>query len=388
MVFWADNTPWREANLWASQKTGVDSATVKSLMTHLLAYAKWLEHTETSWTHFPAEPEKRCLYMYRAFLLKEMRIRSVKPKTASSRMRAITQFYRWAKSRNLILPHSPMWADEQVSIHITNAFGFQRTMLKLSSDLRIPASARTSSYALEDQLLPVSPDVQEGIQSYALAHGTIELCHFLSLGFRTGMRLGTIADLKVQTLYKATQDPHMPGFMRLQIGPGAKPPVATKFGADGTIPIHRRDLDALIEYATCTRRLKRAIHASHMHRDLVFLTRFGKPYAGSSGGSEYRALEMEISRLRSRGREAGYAPIIDFKFHRTRATFGTNTARLFLKHLSVADSLALLKDLMLHVDISTTLKYVKFIQQTKVIADLADEYTTSYLKLSSEKHES
>jgi len=71
----------------------------------------------------------------------------------------------------------------------------------------------------------------------------------------------------------------------------------------------------------------------------------------------------------------------EFKFHRTRATFGTNTARLFLKHLKVADALALLRDLMLHSDVATTLKYVKFIETGDLISSLADEYTRSYLKL-------
>jgi hypothetical protein len=36
---------------------------------------------------------------------------------------------------------------------------------------------------------------------------------------------------------------------------------------------------------------------------------------------------------------------------------------------------------MLHSDVATTLKYVKFIETGDLISSLADEYTRSYLKL-------
>ncbi len=380
-LFWQDNTPWREVNLWISQKKGVDGATLKSLMTHLLAYAKWLEQTNTDWWDFPVDRAKRCLVLYRAFLLREIGIQSIKPRTAAARMRAIVQFYRWAHTHRVISPEWPMWEDRHIGVRVSTNFGFERTILKLSTDLRIRAGSTASSIALEDNLVPFSVDDQVAIQAYARRYGTEELQLFFSLGFRTGLRLGTISDLKVQTLYRATPDPNMTGFMRISIGPRAQPPVATKNGVNGTIPLHQNDLDALIEHATSTGRLKRAERAAPHHRDLLFLTRSGQPYAGKAGVTEYRAMEMEISRLRSRARRALFAPMYDFKFHRTRATFGTNTARLLLGHLSVADALGLLRDLMLHSDIATTLKYVKFIQTGDLISSLADEYTRSYLKL-------
>lgn len=93
-IFWRDNTPWREVNLWIAQKNNVDGATLKSLITHLLAYAKWLEETDTSWWHFPAEKEKRSLFLYRSFLIREIGAGGINRRTAASRIRAIVQFYR------------------------------------------------------------------------------------------------------------------------------------------------------------------------------------------------------------------------------------------------------------------------------------------------------
>ncbi|MDY1032447.1 hypothetical protein [Stenotrophomonas sp. CFBP8980] len=194
-------------------------------MTHLLAYAKWLEETDTSWWHFPAEKEKRYLFLYRSFLIREIGAGGINRRTAASRIRAIVQFYRWANTHRLISPEWPMWEDRHIGVRVSTDFGFERTILKLSTDLRIPARPAPCSIALEDNLVPVSADDQESIQAYAQQHGTEELQLFLSLGFRTGLRLGTISDPKIQTLYRATPDPNMTGFMRISVGPRAQPPV-------------------------------------------------------------------------------------------------------------------------------------------------------------------
>jgi signal transduction histidine kinase len=56
-----------------------------------------------------------------------------------------------------------------------------------------------------------------------------------ALAFFTAMRLGSICDLKVQTLEYAVPDPAAPGLYRLAVGPGASPPVHTKFGVTGQV---------------------------------------------------------------------------------------------------------------------------------------------------------
>ncbi|VUM18992.1 hypothetical protein [Stenotrophomonas maltophilia] len=159
-LFWQDNNPWREVNLWISQKKGVDGATLKSLLTHLLAYAKWLEQTNTHWWDFPVDRAKRCLVLYRAFLLREIGTQSIKPRTAAARMRAIVQFYRWVRTHRVISPEWPMWEDRHIGVRVSTNFGFERTILKLSTDLRIRAGSTASSIALEDNLVPFSVDDQ------------------------------------------------------------------------------------------------------------------------------------------------------------------------------------------------------------------------------------
>ncbi|PHM24807.1 hypothetical protein [Xenorhabdus budapestensis] len=51
-IVWENNSTWAEANLWAlDQATSSkrDLKTVRSNMSHLLAYAKWLEAESIDW---------------------------------------------------------------------------------------------------------------------------------------------------------------------------------------------------------------------------------------------------------------------------------------------------------------------------------------------------
>lgn len=63
-IVWEDNSTWAEANLWAlDQATSSkrDLKTVRSNMSHLLVYAKWLEAESIQWWHFPERESERCL---------------------------------------------------------------------------------------------------------------------------------------------------------------------------------------------------------------------------------------------------------------------------------------------------------------------------------------
>ena len=71
----------------------------------------------------------------------------------------------------------------------------------------------------------------------------------------------------------------------------------------------------------------------------------------------------------------------DFHFHRTRATFATSLMRAALKHLEVGDAVAFVREACLHKNESTTLKYVKFIETSKAMAEAADEFTKEFMGL-------
>lgn len=71
-IVWGDNTTWAEANIWSLEQatsSKKDLKTVHSNMSHLLAYAKWLESESITWWHFPERESERCLVRFRGALV-------------------------------------------------------------------------------------------------------------------------------------------------------------------------------------------------------------------------------------------------------------------------------------------------------------------------------
>ena len=378
VIFQRTGETWSEANLWARHLAAHNHAkTVRRSVDHLCAYATWLEEENLTWWHFPPFEKDRCLVRYRG-ALKQARDRGeLAPSTTSHRMAAVIRFYRWASSVKLISPDWPMWIDRIVGIRLENQFGLQHTLSVQSTNLAIPNRKVAGAFLLEDGLMPVSSNEMQQILKLADQFASQELALMLRLGFGTGMRLGSICELKLRTFENAQRCPILgdAGWWRLSIGPSARPPVPTKFGVSGSVLIPFDLLELARDYVHNTRRLKREAQADEENRALLLLTRFGKPYAGQDS----RAVNVEMSRLRRAGIAEGVDVMRDFHFHRSRATFLTQLMRAALSCLPVADAVDFVREVALHKDSSTTLKYVKFVETTKAMGTAANAFTEAFM---------
>ena len=366
-LIWTDGTPWREANLWAQERASgrdVNIQTVQSNFTALHAYSKWLEDTDTNWWEFPTKRADRCLIRYRGALVNARDNGDIAPSTASQRMAYVVQFYRWLHGKGFLSPEVKLWTARTVSIHVTDKVGFDRTILASSTDLAIPNRSAPGE-RLEDGLLPVSAKDRDAILSFVRVNCSEELFLMLTVGFYTGMRLGTLTNLKIQTLERAVPDPASPCLFRLAVGPGAAPPVHTKFGVTGQVWITRAHLDELLAYAYSIRRLQREAKALPDDRNLVFLTRFGNPYS-RSGSDKSSALNVEMHCLRKTGLIQGLAILRDFHFHQTRCTFATELARLAIQAGGAVNAIALVREALLHKDEATSFKYIRFVERISI----------------------
>lgn len=379
-IFWTDSTAWREANLWALERAttrDVSLATVRSNMTALHAYAQYLERTKKNWWDFPAKRAERCLVCYRGALIDARDDGEIAPSTASQRMTAVVRFYRWLYASGLISPDWPMWGERAVGIHLVDPVGFHRTIVVNSTDLAIK-NRKAPGDQLEDGLLPVSAKDRSLILEFAKENASEELFLMLTTGFFTGMRLGTLTDLKIQTLERAVPDPASSDLFRLAVGPGADPPVHTKGGVTGHVYITRTHLDALREYFYGMRRQQREALAVPAHRDLVFLTRSGNPYA-QRGSNKSPAINVEMHALRSLADLRGLKVLRHFRFHHTRATFATDLARLAIAAGGAINALAIVKEFLLHKHEATSMRYIRFVQKTPIKEEAANAFTREFL---------
>lgn len=381
-IFWAECTPWREANLWAVERVTTGEATLKTVVSNmngLLNYAKFLESSGLHWFEFPARKAERCLVLYRGTLIKMRNAGQISPSTASEYMRNCIMFYRWVRHRGLLAPHVPLWREKPYVVKFFDQVGFERTLNGTTTDLSIPNRKRLGQ-TLEDGLLPVSETDRDTILDFAAENATPELYLMLALGFFTGLRLGSICDLKVQTLEHAVPDPSAKGLLRLAVGPGATPPVHTKFGVTGQVWIPEALRDELLEYAMGWRRMERATKTAPENSELLFLTRFGNSY-GRRGTDQSSAVNVEMSDFRKRGVKAGLQVLRRFRFHQSRCTFGTELARLALS--ACADAalvIAIVSDALLHAPNSeaTTFKYIRFVQALPIKQALSHNFMVAF----------
>lgn len=373
-ICWEDGEPWREANLWFRKDVHeFDIDTVRTRARAIYAYAKWLEQTNSKWWGFPIKEEDRCLVRYRGFLIKNRDAGRLAPSLATARMRVVVRFYRWLTSSMLLSPEWPMWRERIVGIRVEDKFGFQRTIDVQSTNLAIPNRGRPGA-RLEGGLTPVSDSARQQILVLANAECSQELALMLNLGFFTGLRLGAILDLKCRNLERAVPAYGNGSLALLAVGPNANPPVHTKFDVSGKVWIPRPLLEELLAYCSSPRRLLREAKANKANADLVFLTRYGDPYARSVDGSS-SAINVEMCRLRKKAADTGLA---HFKFHQTRATFGTAVAEIALA-TGNPNPVEVVRDALLHKDEATSLKYIKFVRDTRTKSALGDEFSRAFM---------
>lgn len=386
-IFWEDGSPWREANLWAMERVTNGEAilkTVSSNLNGLLNYAKFLESRMLQWFEFPSRKADRCLVQYRGALIKARDAGHISPATASEYMRNCISFYRWVKRRGLLSPRLPLWQDKRFLIKYFDQVGFERTLAGTTTDLGIPNRKRIG-ITLEGGLLPVSPSDRDIILDFAKRNASPELYLMLALGFFTGMRLGTICDLRIDTLERAIPDPSAKGLLRISLGPGASPPVHTKFGVTGQVWIPESLCSEVLEYAKDLRRLTREVSAAGENRNLVFLTRFGNHF-GRHNSDQSSAVNVEMSSFRKSGIAAGIKALRKFRFHQSRCTFGTEIARLALENcVDVAIVIATVSNALLHGPNSeaTTFKYIKFVQAAPAKQAIANNFMTAFTGIAS-----
>lgn len=373
-IFWDDGAPWREVNLWLLEmirNRDVKSTTVLNLAEHLHKYANWLEQAAVDWRHFPQSKADRVLVRFRGALVDARDHGVLSPSTTTARMNAVIRFYRYASGRNFISRDAPKWQDKPVVFRYFDAVGFERTMSRITTDISIPNRSRLG-LTLEDGLLPLTEQHMTDMLQFAQKNASEELYLMLLIGCFSGARLGTITTLRASTLIDAKRDPQVPGMWMIPVGPGTG--IATKFDVSGHLMIPDQLMTILTIYATSRHHLDRVIKAAVANKSYLFLTRHNKPY-------RVAAVDRAMVDLRRAGQTAGLKFLQKFKFHQTRATYGTWLMSICLRVASVKASIEFVKRAMHHKSESTTFGYITFIEHTQTKIEIANAFTDAFLGL-------
>ena len=200
----------------------------------------------------------------------------------------------------------------------------------------------------------------------------------LTLGFFTGARIGSIRSLRIENLLNAIPDPTFipepahPENLLLLVAAGPGTGIDTKFDVPGNLRFLSAIHSFILDYAeTNVTRLKRQAKAKKADKSHVFLTKDGKPY--SEGSVNTAIFDLRKALVRD-----GLTQFHDFKFHQSRATCGTELARLHMAN-SDADAIEHVKDWLMHKDARTTWTYIKFLKSTQAARKANIAFTNQFL---------
>jgi integrase len=118
-------------------------------------------------------------------------------------------------------------------------------------------------------------------------------------------------------------------------------------------------LDDLKAYASSTTRLLRETKALPSDKNLLFLARSGRPYT-------VETVDRLVYEMRKRAVAAGLQFMQRFRFHQSRATFGTWLMKLLLDNrVQTSVAIGIVRDAMLHKNEKATLGYINFLENTR-----------------------
>ena len=374
-IYWANGEGWYEANTWALSRLAsneLDAETVKRNMKHIFRLAEFTEEVGIDWRHFPTRIEDQVLRRFRKHLVAAVDSGELESSTASNCMSTSIQFYRFAAIHKLVGPEAPMWEDRKVILPLYDPSGFKRLMVRTTTNLSIPNRKRAGC-TLEDGLLPLSREHMIELLAHAALRESVELSLMLSIGFFTGARLGSIVTLSVSGLQTARPDPRIPKVYLLPVGPGTD--VSTKSSVSGDLMVPEALLTDLRLYATSTKRLLREVKAPPDQKDVLFLTRGGRPYTVGT-------VDKLVEEMRTHTVARGMHFMKRFRFHQSRATFGTWMMEMALEcGATPAAAIGFVRDAMLHKDERATWTYIKFRDNVRAKQEAANEFSKAFASL-------
>jgi integrase len=364
-IFWQNFLPWKEANQYAFSRYYDSNKSLKTVTreaVHIGMYADWLEHNNLDWLHFPRTKRERCLYKFRGFLVDSRDAGLLAASTVSQVMNALIRFYRWVSDEGLIDKNYNLWADNATRLRFFDKEGFERTLVRKTTDLAIHNRKRGHE-APEGGLFPLIIAQVKVLMSYLKSQSNYEFYLLHKTSLLTGCRFETITTLTIDALRNSYRISGMDKCFHIRVGPGTN--VKTKFDVIGSIPFPDFLVDELIAHYESLDSILRRSHCIAEHHKNIFLTNRGNLYTLQSFSTLMKRLRDELAKK-------GHSEFQRFKFHQLRATFASMLMRSALasKGMSKANAIEYVKDTLLQKDTRTAWKYVKFIEQSPVL----DEY--------------
>ena len=410
VIIQGDGNPSDVFNLYLLKKLEqtiqYDFKTFASIANQLVDFQRFLEDEQLDCLKFHKLKQSNAIFKYRARLIEHVNAGLISARSASNRINAVVNFYRFLVTEDLVdhQRYGIPFKDVYKYIAVDNEFGARRKMAIKSHDLAIhvPAKAQNSEAIVDGgELSPLTVE-EQAVVLKALQKSSREYQLMFYLALFTGARLQTICTLRINCLFHRESDSH--GFIRLPVGAGTG--IDTKFQKPMTLLIPNwlaRDLKIYINSEQARQRRQKSNYGDS-DENYVFLTKLGTPFYTSKAEQQELTEQIKASdsfgaRLKLYEGEAvrSYLKVVllpeirlidpqfkSFKFHDLRASFGMNLLESQLQHLpeghSAMTAVEYVQARMGHRNISTTLQYLNYKSRLQWRSKIQHEYESSLMK--------
>ena len=410
VIVQGDGSPSDVFNLYLLKKLEqtiqYDFKTFSSIANQLVDFQRFLEDEQLNCLKFHKVKQSNAIFKYRTRLIEQANAGLISARSASNRINAVVNFYRFLVTEDLIdhQCYGIPFKDVYKYIAVDNEFGARRKMAIKSHDfaIHVPAKAPNSEAIVDGgELSPLSVESQTVILK-ALQKSSREYQLMFYLALFTGARLQTICTLRIKSLIGCELDSH--GFIRLPVGAGTG--IDSKFQKPMTLLIPNwlaQDLKIYINSEQASQRRQKSNYGES-DENYVFLTKLGTPFYTSKVEQQELTEKIKSSdsfgmRLKLYEGEAvrSYLKVVllpeirlidpqfpSFKFHDLRASFGMNLLESQLQHLpdghSAMTAVEYVQARMGHTNISTTLQYLNYKSRLEWRSKIQHEYESSLMK--------
>lgn len=396
-----DHSLWGDGSLYLLSKLESSKqphhSSLYSQAKDLIAFMNFIEEHQIDYLEMPKRKAARPTYRFRFHLQDLIKNCVIKDKTASRRMNAVINFYRWISDEKKFVFKYPPWIESTTLVNFENYFGLPLKHLVKTTDLSVRVSPSNNTYTehLDDggKLRPLLKKEQSSLINALGELENIEMMLMFLLALSTGARLQTICTLRLSHLEISYKDSEKE--VGIVAGPGTL--IDTKLSKRAVLYIPVWMIEKLKIYSQSSRALERRQRNTTYGESLeqyVFLTKGGHPYyMGKNDPSRATVKRMPTGNAITQFIRSKLLPKLNamenwssFHFHDLRATYGMNLVeinqeKLIKGEISYQKLKDFIKERMWHKSSDTTDAYLQFKSDQKFLLDVQEDYERHLLSL-------
>lgn len=390
----ANKSQWEQANRYLlfrlKNDQDINSQTLDSIATDLRDFKRFCDNENIDYLSAP----RRLLrpnWLYRKYLIEQLNLQKLSPKTLKRKLGSVTGFYQWLIDYENIEFKFKLWNSHETFISYKDEYGFTQNKKVIKKDITTIPNANNT--ALDDiyiidggKLSPLEQSDQIKLFKALRSTGNIEMELLFLISLTTGARIQTACTMRLNHFTKIPTEKE--NEIRIKIGFGTN--CDTKYSRQNSLFMPKWLYEKIQIYINSQRAKSRYIKSKHIFDEenlqYVFLSNRGAPFYISKNDS-YRKLYLKpyngdavrkfiSTTLKKELKKNGNT--ISFSFHDLRATYGMNFIdfhnNLDDKSNSVTKILVKLKERMGHSKLETTEQYLNFRSKYKQNENAQNNY--------------